>query len=465
MTLARRFAHWSGSLCLEDVPDGVRICARRAALDTLGVAVAGAVHSKVRLLGQSIAKIPGNCFAATGQRTDAIAAATINGMAAHLWDYDDNSYTGMIHGSAIILPAVLAVAQETGASDDDALLAFIIGSEVAYCLGEICTHSHFMQGWWATGSCALIGAVAGISRLYALDAEETANALGMAAVNAGIQRAIAGTDTKPYLCGNVAAQAITLTRAAQAGLTGPQDAFEQENGFFALLNRAILLSEHAETLGVRWRLETPGLLFKTSPVCSAVHAIIEETAKLLEEGGKTADDIETAVAEVPELVRASLVFGVPESAQQAQFSLPYCFACAALHGSVRLQDLSLAELNNRKKQDLMQRVTTRNADDLSTPPESVDFPESVRLTITFKDGQTITGFCGEAFGMPNRPLANHDLQNKFNDCLAFAGKTQIAPDLNEFSLVGLADQIFFSLGSNHKNSTQQGDPNETAEQT
>ena len=98
----------------------------------------------------------------------------------------------------------------------------------------------------------------------------------------------------------------------------------------------------------------------------------------------------------------------------------------------------------------MQCVTMRSADELSTPPESIDFPESTRLTITFKDGQEITGFCGEAFGMPNRPLADHDLLDKFNDCLAFAGKTQPAPDLTKFGLIDLADQVFRSSSSRHK---------------
>lgn len=442
ITLARQFATWSASLSIEEIPDSVVFCARRAVMDTLGVITAGSVHPKVKLLGQNIAIFPGNCATATGQRTDAIAAATINGMAGHVWDYDDNSYTGMIHGSTVVLPAALSVAQETGALDEDTTLAFVVGSEVAYCLGEVCSQSHFLHGWWATGSCALIGAVAAASRLYALNVEQTANAIGTAAVTAGIQRAIAGTDTKPYLCGNAAAQAITLARAAQAGITGPHDAFEQQNGFFALLNGGHSVSSQAASLGQRWRLETPGLLFKTSPVCSATHAVIELTAHMLKEAGKTCDDIASAEAEVPELVQASLVFGIPENAQQAQFSLPYCFACAAEHGRVRLDDLQPNEIGSDKKRALMELVSVRVAEDLSSVAMRKKYPESTRLTITFKDGQTTTDFCGEAFGMPNRPLADADLINKFTDCLAFAGRAFEIPDLHSFNIAALADRAF-----------------------
>ncbi|WP_162200123.1 MmgE/PrpD family protein [Kiloniella spongiae] len=440
--LARQFAVWGKELSLNDVPKVVNRCARRAVLDTIGVIAAGSVHAKVRLLAECVALAKGNCSTATQHQTDAIAAATINGMAGHVWDYDDTSYTGITHSSVITLSATLAVAQEINASDEDALLAFIIGSEISYVLGDICSHNHFMQGWWATGSCALIGAVASVCRLYDMDEEQTANAIGTAAVTAGIQRAISGTDAKPYLCGNVAAQAINLARVAKAGLTGPQDAFEQKNGFFALLNNGHSLFSQVESLGDRWRLETPGLLFKTSPVCSAAHAMIEITAKLLEESDKTADDIVSVEAEVPTLVHASLVFIYPENAQQAQFSLPYCFACAAEHGRVRLKDLQLAEIQSDRKRALMERVTIRVAEDLSSSPMREKYPESTRLTILFAGGKTTSGFCGEAFGMPNRPLTDKDLIKKFNDCLTFAGCSLKTPDLCTFEIIKMADHAF-----------------------
>lgn len=440
--LAVHFADWAVNLTSKNVPDSARHCARRAMLDTIGVIASGSVHPKVKALAGSLINEPGKCNAATGQKCDPVSAATINGMAGHVWDYDDNSYTGMIHGSVIILPAVLAVAQEIGATEEQALLAFIAGSEVTYCLGEICTHKHFMAGWWATGSCGLIGAVAAVCRLYGLNDEQTANAIGTAAVTAGIERAIAGTDTKPYLCGHVAAKSIILARAARAGITGPHDAFEKNNGFFALLNGGYYSRDPVETLGLRWRLEEPGLLFKTSPVCSAAHAVIEVTAQLLKEAGKTANDITSAVAEVPELVKASLVFGKPENAQQAQFSLPYCFACSAIHGSVRLDDLQPGEMASPEKHALMDKIVMRVADDLSSSPLSETAPESTRLTITFGDGQKISGFCGEAFGMPNRPLTDNDLINKFNSCIEFAGNVCPLEEMSKLEIIKLSHQAF-----------------------
>ncbi|UWQ75824.1 MmgE/PrpD family protein [Leisingera sp. M658] len=445
--LAEHFGAWASKLSFEDVPEDALICARRAVLDTIGVIVAGGQHLGVQALAAHGAGSGGASLAVTGIKTDPITAATCNGMAAHVWDFDDNSYTGMIHGSAIILPAVLAVAQSVDASEKDLLQAFVIGSEVSYALGEICTHSHFMQGWWATGSCALIGTVAGVARLLGLNAEQTANAIGTAAVTAGIERAIAGTDAKPYLVGNVAGQAITLARAAQAGLTGPKDAFEQKNGFFSLLNQGISKREGICPLAERWRVQSPGLLFKTSPVCSAAHAAIEAASLLTREATKPLAEVVAIEAEVPKLVSASLVYDRPVNPQQAQFSLPYSVACAMLHGSVRLQDLSAAELADDAKQWIMDRVTTRICPELSAEPMASDFPESTRVTFKYADGVSRTHFCGEAFGMPNRPLSNGDLIRKFNECLNFAGLAQHEIDLQTVDLLELAAKVLWETAA------------------
>ncbi|MCJ8309939.1 MAG: MmgE/PrpD family protein [Rhizobiaceae bacterium] len=439
--LAAEFARWVSAQVLADVPDPVLECARRAMLDTIGVIVAGSVHPGVQKLARHMAGVKGGCVAASGLATDPISAATINGMAAHVWDFDDNSYTGMIHGSAVIFPAVFAVGQEAGASSDDILLAFLLGSEIAYTLGEICTHSHFLRGWWPTGTCGLIGATAGVCKILGLTAHQTANAIGTAAVSAGIERAIAGTDAKPYLVGNVAGQAITLARAAQAGLTGPHEAFEQKNGFFSLLNGGHPAVVQAKELGERWRIHEPGLLFKTSPVCSGAHAAIEATATLLKDKSDRLEEIEHIAAEVPQLVADSLVYDRPTNTQEAQFSLPYSVACAALHGRVRLADLEEVELHDALKLGLMAKTSMLASAELSEEPLASECPESTKITIRYVSGETETHFCGEAFGMPRRPLSDADLVEKFNDCLRFGGLVERPIDLQGVDLSLLATEV------------------------
>src|SRR5262249_42752638 len=154
---------------------------------------------------------------------------------------------------------------------------------------------------------------------------------------------------------------------------------EDARGFLALLNGGEAQLSVANTLGVAWRLKDPGLLFKLNPVCSAAHAAIEATAQLVHAAGIAVSRIERIRCRVPELVRISLVFDRPETPQEAQFSLPYAVACAALHGRVRLADLDPAEMASSVKRALMAKIVQQLAPELSSEEMRARYPESARI--------------------------------------------------------------------------------------
>ncbi|MBE1285045.1 MAG: hypothetical protein GJ676_17160 [Rhodobacteraceae bacterium] len=119
-----------------DMSAEVQHAADRAILDTLGAIIAGGAHPATQALVVSLPHHAGQATLATGGACDTETAALVNGMAAHVWDIDDTSYTGIMHGSAVVLPAVLALAQETGADEAMIRHAFIVGSEVTYVLAD-----------------------------------------------------------------------------------------------------------------------------------------------------------------------------------------------------------------------------------------------------------------------------------------------------------------------------------------
>ncbi len=417
--IARRFAQFATADF--QCPQSVLGAADRAILDTLGAMIVGGVHPSVQAMADAFPCPPGPATLATGGSAPADFAALVNGMAAHVWDIDDTSYTGIMHGSAVILPAVLAVAQETGARSDLIQRAFIVGSEIAYCLAEACTHDHYFQGWWSTATFGLIGASAAVSVVLQLDEDQTVAAIGTAAAASGGGKTVIGTDSKPFLAGDAARRAVGFARIARAGLSGPEHAFEDDRGFLKLLNNAEVDLTALETLAVRWRLVTPGLFFKTHPVCSAAHAAIDQLNALLSELTASADQIIKIEAEVPELVFISLAYADPQTPQQAQFSLPFALACAALYGRVRFEDLRQNAIRAPDKLALMQKVHVQRAADLSTQEMRANYPESARLTVTLKDGRTARGFCGIPLGMPEKPLSDRDLICKFETATSFAG--------------------------------------------
>ncbi len=444
--LAQQFGHWSIGLSHDDIPAAVLLAARRAILDTIGVSAVGLDHAKIKMLKNTT----------SGNSENSDAAALVHGMAAHIWDFDDTSYTGIMHGSAVVFPAALALTRECNSSEKEMIEAFVAGSEVAYTLAEICGHDHYFKGWWSTVTFGLIGATAAVSSLLKLNAEQSSQAIGLAAAAAGGGKSVFGTHGKAYLVGETAARSIGYARAALAGLSGPIDAFEDSRGYFELLNDGHARIEEAVTLGVRWRLTDPGLLFKTSPVCSAAHAAIDQMAALMNEAKATANEIASIEVEIPDLVNISLVYPRPNSPQEAQFSLPYALACTALHGKVTLDDLELDSIKSRQKIDLMEKVTVSVAKDLSTNLMKDKYPESARLKIILSDGRTLRGFCGEAYGMPGRPLSDKDLLSKFHNCLDVCGRSVDAFDLKSVNLLGLAAELLHNEGETHSSVSKEG---------
>lgn len=435
-SLAARLGDWAARLELSNVPSEVRAQAQRAALDLLGVMACGSLHPTVALTRSTFTTMPGPCSVVGGSRSSAAAAALVNGTAAHVWDFDDTSYTGIMHGSAVVLPAVLAAIEECGGNDEELLTAFIVGSEVAYTLADVTSHAHYYRGWWSTATFGLVGATAGAARAYGLNEEATVHAIGMAAAAAGASKAIFGTDGKAFLVGETARRAIDFVKAAAAGLTGPRDVFEDSRGFLVLLGGETSFRQEAETLGSRWRLLDPGLLFKLNPVCSAAHAVIEAAAELMRISGAAVEQIEEIHCSVPELVAISLVFDAPASAQQAQFSLTYAVACAVLHGRVRLEDLQAEEVRAVAKRSLMRKVKYAIASDLASEPMKSRYPESARVVLKLTSGETFEHFCAEAYGMPGRPLRVDDLWAKFMCCAAHADIPRAELDAAYASLAG-----------------------------
>jgi len=417
--LAITFAGWCSSLTASAIPADVSEAAEAAMMDTLGVMLAGGGHPDVQKLAKAFA-MEGSVPLAAGGFADAPTACLLNGMAAHVLDFDDTSYTGIMHGSAIVYSVVSSLAAELDSSHTSTRTAFVAGSEIAYTLADICTHKHYFEGWWSSATLGLIGSTAAACKLLELNADRTATALGLAASSAGGSKSIFGTAAKPFLLGETARRALTFARFAEAGLDGPKMAFESETGFLNLLAPKAEEVSDIDPLGSRWRLVDPGLAVKLHPVCSAAQAAIEQTALLVDDNDISAEQIDKISAEVPHLVRISLVHDRPSSPAEAQFSLPFAVACSVLEGSVSLNALSEEYLRRKDLRDLMERViiteTTHGGDIMADI-----HPESAFIKIVLKDGRAFSGFCGSASGMPDRPLSKDKTDAKFSSCVNYRG--------------------------------------------
>ena len=419
-TLVERIAKWSHSQDLDAVPDGARKVAKRCIVDLVGVSIAGAEREQSRRIADysSRAYAPGPATVFGGPaRLSPVGAALVNGAVGHVLDFDDTSYTGIMHGSTVVFPAALAAAESAGADGRRLLEAFMAGSEVTYAVADLCGHGHYHKGWWSTATFGSIGAAVAAARALDLSERQTACAVSLACLQAGAQKAAFGTDAKPYLAGQAAAAGVESALLASAELSAPRSALEGRNGFIQVLNDGVADDGGIEKIGAQWRLVDPGIFFKQYPVCSAAHAAVEVTRQLMDKHGLAGERIRQVVCEVPPLVATSLVYDKPGNVQQAQFSMPFAVGTMLARGQLGVEDLTVKALSDPRVQSAMSKVDMRRVDSL----EDAAAPEGARVTLLTDDGGEVTEYLGVPKGMPTNPMSDEELNDKFLRCGAAGG--------------------------------------------
>src|SRR5262245_52441788 len=124
--LAERLAE----LAADANPAPMRETAEKLLIDIAGLCVAARKTDYARAALDAWGT--GGACTAIGHRRalDAGGAAFVNGTAAHGEDFDDTFEGGPIHAGAVIVPAVLAVAEQEKLSGADALRGIAIGTEL-----------------------------------------------------------------------------------------------------------------------------------------------------------------------------------------------------------------------------------------------------------------------------------------------------------------------------------------------
>src|SRR5882757_8125111 len=140
----------------EDIPQPVRHQARRSLMNFFAVALAGCRTAPVEIALRSLDEFSGGKQATIIGRTeriDALSAAFLNAAGANVHDFCDTHLRTVIHPTAPVAPALLALAELREVSGPDLLLAFILGNEIQARIGLAVSPSHYSRGWHITSTC------------------------------------------------------------------------------------------------------------------------------------------------------------------------------------------------------------------------------------------------------------------------------------------------------------------------
>jgi 2-methylcitrate dehydratase PrpD len=431
-SVTQQLAQWACGLQADDVPASVRLHARTSFLDTVGVAIAGSatrVGSMARAVGMQARTTGFSTVFGSADRASAPAAAFVNSASAHALDFDDNCYAGVVHGSAVIAPAVLAVAQMTGGSGRELLTAFIAGSECEYAVGAASRNVLYEKGWWTTGVLGPIGVSVAASRVLQLDATQMTAALGLAIAGAGGSKACFGTDGKPLLAGRAAEAGVVCALLAAEGASGPIQAIESTNGFANLLNDGIFDRAVLDRLGGDWFAQSPGVDIKRIPVCLSSHAAVDAVQALVAAHRVGLNEIESITCDVPPMVRRNLIYDRPQTVQQSQFSMPFAIAVSLIYGTLTLAHLDHALLEEGQLVTLMSRVRMCTGSLWNEADLRRSAPEGAEVELRLTNGTVFKLFRASARGSVEDPLSADEIKTKFINCVEPALGGRHADDL------------------------------------
>jgi len=376
------------------LPGEVAAAARRAWLDTLGVALAGADQEAPRVLlavmraSEEIGSRGSATVWGTDLRGSSAAVALVNGLLAHALDYDDVSADMRGHPSAPVLPAVLAC-------------------RIGRALGA----SGYARGWHVTSVAGALGASAACASLRGLDCEQTRHALGLSASMAGGTRQNFGSMAKPLHAGLAARAGVEAAGLAGQGFTASPDALEGPLGFGALFAPGDdWRPERIGEPGRPWLLVDPGFSVKKYPCCYMAHAALD--AALAARGGDLdVKAIESVDVVVPPGSISALIHARPQNGLEAKFSMEYCVATALLDGAVRLGSFEAEAVRRPQVQALLRRVRVSHSDG----PESWASTHT-RVDVHLSSGETRTGQVPYPHGDAADPLGWDEVAHKFRDC-------------------------------------------------
>jgi 2-methylcitrate dehydratase PrpD len=415
---------------LGEVPAPVLAAAKRSILDGVGLALAGSrtevsnlAREEVRSYGTSVTDAT---VLGTKDRFPARFAAFLNGIAIHADDYDDTQlavasdrvYGLLTHPTAPALGATLALAERSGASGAQLLLAYLLAVEVETKVAEAIDPRHYSDGFHSTGTAGTIGAGAGAARLLSLDSARTRTALGIAATQAAGLRENFGTMTKPFHAGRAAEGGVLAAQLAAAGMSAADNILEAKRGFFAAAGGGFALDKISGQLGRPWTFELPGVSIKPYPSGSLTHPAMTAMMTLIRQHDIKATEVTGVSVGTNRHMPNALIYPRPQTDLEAKFSMQFCMAILLIERRAGLAEFTDEVVRRPDVQALLAKV--RFEVDPEAERAGYDNMASI-VRVELADGRLLEERCSYAKGNPHNQMTDDELIGKFSECVAAGG--------------------------------------------
>lgn len=406
----------------EDLPQAVVARTEDLFLDWFASALAGKGARPVSVIdGFAAAMGPKDGSAEnllTRKRTSPFFAALVNGAASHFVEQDDLHNSSVLHPGTVVFPAVLAAAQDVGASGKELIAASVAGYECGVRVGEFLGRSHY-KTFHTTGTAGKLAAAAGVAHVLKLDADKMQHCLGSAGtMAAGLWEFLRdAADSKQLHTAKAAADGLMAAYIARDGFTGAREIFEGKQGMAAGMSSDADVRWLTDGLGTRWA--TAETSFKFHASCRHTHPAADALLTLMQQHQLKADDIVKVTAHVHQ--GAIDVLGPvtdPQTVHQSKFSMGFVLALIATLGRASLSDFTEKSIKNNELRKFHDRVSmVLDADiDAAYPRRWIG-----RVTVQTVDGRRLECRVETPKGDPGNTLTRPELEDKAQRLVDYSG--------------------------------------------
>jgi 2-methylcitrate dehydratase PrpD len=396
-------------IAFADLPPDVALQATRCLLDLIGVAAAGTrTHSSEIARAYAASQLGGRDETARmlfdGRRVGIAGAAFAGAATIDAIDGHDGHALTKGHAGVAVLPALLALCD--GANRQHA----IDGGEFLTCLAigyEIATRAGIAQHatvpeYHCSGSWNSIGCAAVAARLWSFDEARIREALGIAEYFGPRGQILRACDTPSMVkdgSGWGAHVGITAAWLAREGYTGAP----------AVTVEGADAKQYWNDLGARWRIREQ--YFKAYPVCRWAQPAVEAALGVQREHGFDAEKIaHITIESFREAIALGSRCSVPDTTEEAQYSLPFPVAAALVFGRLGAEEIDVPKLADPRVRRLLGLMALTENGEYSRL-----FPAErwARVEIMLDDGRTLVSEPARARGNPENPLADAELRAKY----------------------------------------------------
>jgi 2-methylcitrate dehydratase PrpD len=323
----------------------------------------------------------------TSIKAPAIDAVFANSVAGHGLVREDMHTGSVSHLGIVVLPPLLALAEQQRVDGRSFTAAAIVGYEVGGRIGRAIVTPEFARTFRPTGFTGPLAAAAACSKLLGLDEAGAANALSLAANFVGGQNQWphTGGDEMFFEAGVAARNGLTAARLAASGAYGSEKALDGEAG--------LLTAYRPDHKAPDVRLfdgepEIMSVFFKPVPVCNFAQTPCLAAAAVAKSDRFDPSQIVSVDVSASRAAKAYPGCDYPgpfARVLQAKMSIHYAVASALLRGTV--DEASYLKLDDPALLALAAKVTVEAGDDFTAA-----FPakQGAEVTVRLKDGRVLS---------------------------------------------------------------------------